>query len=882
MALLTQIFHGAQTFYVDPAVANNARTVDIAAIDLYFKHKPDFNLNLTGQQSPSVTLFIAETIYGVPKISRDSGIFTNQFAVKFNEDIFTSTDATQPTEFRFETPQTVETGKEYAIVWVYNNLAEYIPWTSKIGEVLTNSTAISPGPSNQFIGKFYDFTSVFVADSEETSNLDEYLSNWRTVSDTSLKFSVKIAKYSDSLYPVTSNASYDVADIHGSNPLATTVANTSGGIGFNVNFGSYEFISFNENRSNKAQFVGGLLAYANTFFYPGGYENAGEYVSVTTQEGNNVIVANTEFPNGTIFQWSNIFPTQYEHSIVITDEIKTNVRSMFSIISNTELQLSEAITFSNNNAKFMITPIGQIGSFDKKSPFGIDSAFVMLHRSGCNSTVRFVNNRIESTAITAGGTGYSNDDVLYVTGFEDVSNKVTGGYIAVANMVTNSTGGIDSVYFSNLGCGFVNTATIVTVIANSTSLSNTTANTSAGSGGAFSYTIGSTIKTDYGNNVFRECVVENLDIGEFIPFTQVDVPAGTDYTFKLETNYVKKSDNSTYSGFAYFVNPVAANNQLQLTLYETNSAESLSTTPVIPSKSNEYGLFYEDTSPNDKISSEASSNSQSLRLVSNLTTNSDFSTIRVGRPVIRFSKWIINNDATNEHTDSGNAYAKHLTKTINFARTAEDIRVYLTGYKPANTDFKVYARIYKNEDPEAFDDKHWTLLELKDGIDVVSSSADDFDYKEYTYGFYQVPPNRTELSGIVEVQSANTTLLGSETLWDSELAVGDLVYCYQPLFIENHFIASVTSISSNTECVVDFSTSNVSIIAEGMKIEKMNSTDTMQGFNNKQNDNVVRYYNSTSSKYDGYETVAVKIVFLSDSPHKIPRVDDLRITGVSA
>jgi hypothetical protein len=530
----------------------------------------------------------------------------------------------------------------------------------------------------------------------------------------------------------------------------------------------------------------------------------------------------------------------------------------------------------------MITPVGQIDSFNKSSPFGIDDAIIMLTDSTANSTVRFVNNQVISTAITAGGSGYNNGDVLYVKGFENVANLVTGGYVAAANLVTNSTGGITALHFSNLGCGFVNTAAMETTIANSTQIGNTASNTSAGSSATFSYTVGADITTEAGNNLFRECVVRNLDIGEIIPFHNIEVPPGVGYTLKLETNYIKKANTSTLSGEAYYVNDGTSNNQLDIVMYDSNVLEFQNETPIVPSKSNEYHLLYEDGTANDKLpTSNASSRStESIRLLTDSTANSDYATIRMQRPFIQFTKYVVNNDATNEHTDTGNAYAKGLSKVVDFRRTAEDVRVYLTAYKPANTDIKVYARLYKNEDPEAFDDKNWTELELKDGVGLVSSQADPLDYVELEYGLYQVPNTRTALTGSVTLSSGNAEVVGAGTTFQSDLAVGDLVYMYQPLFVDNHIVTSVTAITSNTQFTMDTTTANASLLAEGMNIEKV--TYPMQGFNNKQNSNIVRYYNSSFSKFDGYESIAIKIVFLSPNPHRIPRVDDMRVTGVSA
>ena len=880
MALITKTFNGAQVFYIDPTTVNGARTCDISSVDLYFKFRPDLVLNRQGGAAPGVVISIAETMYGIPRITRDSGVFTGAIARLGLRDITSSSDATVPSNFRFTTPVTVETDKEYCFLVEYEMISDYVLWTSVQGETLTGTTSISPGPSDEFIGKYYDFNGVFTAD--DSNNLDEFLKNWRPVSDTSLKFEVNIARYSHSNIPVGSNGSIDTDDIIRPNPSIPITSNSSG-INFNVNFGSYEFLMYNENISNKSAFVGGQMAYQNTVFYPGGWNNSNSYIQITTVSGNNRITANTQLPNGSVFQWSTIFSTDNpNHGLVVTDGNTKNVRRVGTIISNTVLQLTENISFSNSDAKVMITPIARVDSFNKASPFGVDDAILMLASSSANSTVRFVNNTITSTTIVGGGSGYSNGDVLYVKGFEDVSGAVGGGYVAAANLVTNSTGGITTLYFSNLGCGFVNTSAMVATVANSTQVGNTTSNTTAGSGASFTYTTGADVRTEYGNSLFRECRVRNLDIGELIPFHRIETPPGVDYTLKLETNYIKKSNTSTLSGYAYYVNDGVSNNQLDVVMFDTNALEFMGETPVIPSKSNEYHLLYEDTTANDKLptSNAASNDSNSIRLITDVSANSDYATVRMDRPIIQFSKYVINNDATDEHTDSGNSYARGLSDVFDFKRTSEDVRVYLTAYRPANTDLKVYARLYKNEDPEAFDDKNWTELELKDGVGLISSQADPLDYVELEYGLRQVPEARTPLDGAVQIATGDATITGSGTDFVTDLTVGDLVYMYQPLFVENHMIASVTSITNTTSFEMDQTTSNSSILAEGMNIEKI--TYPEQAFNNKQNSNVCRYYNGTTASYDGYESVAIKVVFLSPNPHRIPRVDDYRVTGVSA
>ena len=887
MALQTLSIDFAQTFYVDPTVAENANEVGISAVDLFFKFKPDQNFSLHGIPS-GVTLFITETVYGVPRITRESGIFTGNVARASYDQILTSSNATLPTKFRFQRPVHVDTDKEYAIVGIFENSEQFTLWSSIQGDRLidTSSTAqtlasniISPGPSGKYIGTYYDFNSLFVAD--DTTDLDDYIKNWRAISDEDLKFNVYIARFAHNGSPVFSNTTIDDGDKY---PNQLTSSSTTDGtnVGFNVRFRSYELFSYNEELSTKQMFVGGQRLYQNTFSYPGGYENSGEFVTISTTQSSNVITANSAYPNGASFDWNGIYQSTTDAYIVLKDTSKVNVRRVTNIRTNTVLELDEPVTFSNTTAQFMITPIARVNSFNKESPFGVVEGIMDAVESSANSTVRFVNNVIESVSITSGGSGYSNSDVLFVTGFENVAGKVTGGYNAVANLVTDGSGVITNIYFSNNGCGFVNTSAIALTFANSTSLSNTTSNTSAGSSATLSFSVGATLKTEDTPNTFRKVKVTNIDLGNFVPMFDVNVPNDVDYQLKLESRYFRQDDASTLSGYSYYVNENSTDDQIQLVLYDNNNTDGLPRTPIVMSKSNEFNTLYTNGSANPHVDNFSHTEySEQLVLVGNSQAQGDYSCFSLETsPTIAFFKYIINNDATNEHTDSGNAYAKHITKTIDFTRPAEDIRVFLTAYKPTGTDLKVYARIFNQEDPDAFDDKNWTELELKDGTDVISSRVDTNDYVELTYGFYQVPEDRTALNGRIQIQSACTEILGVDTTFDTDLAAGDLIYMYQPLFPNNHLVSVVNSVSTNTLLIIDSSTTNTSLIAEGMKIEKINKPN--QAFNNKQNDNIVRYHNSTTTKFDKYETVAVKVVFLSDESHKIPRIDDLRVVGVSA
>jgi hypothetical protein len=62
-----------------------------------------------------------------------------------------------------------------------------------------------------------------------------------------------------------------------------------------------------------------------------------------------------------------------------------------------------------------------------------------------------------------------------------------------------------------------------------------------------------------------------------------------------------------------------------------------------------------------------------------------------------------------------------------------------------------------------------------------------------------------------------------------------------------------------------------------------NSRVSSQAFLNSNNSNIVRYYNTANSVFDGYKTFAIKVVMVSDEgSHLVPRVSDMRAIALQA
>jgi hypothetical protein len=99
---------------------------------------------------------------------------------------------------------------------------------------------------------------------------------------------------------------------------------------------------------------------------------------------------------------------------------------------------------------------------------------------------------------------------------------------------------------------------------------------------------------------------------------------------------------------------------------------------------------------------------------------------------------IVSSSYFSEDNNNNLKYAsRYISKSVVLAegQDAEDIRLYLTAYRPAGTDLLVYARIMHKEDPGAFDNKAWSLLEQITDPSLLSSSANKDDFVEIQYGF---------------------------------------------------------------------------------------------------------------------------------------------------
>lgn len=294
-------------------------------------------------------------------------------------------------------------------------------------------------------------------------------------------------------------------------------------------------------------------------------------------------------------------------------------------------------------------------------------------------------------------------------------------------------------------------------------------------------------------------------------------------------------------------------------------------------------------------------NNKSVNFDLVFSSNNEFVTPYVDEEDLNFFGYGhgINNSTRNEHTNYGDAKSRYVSRRINlnYGQLAEDIRVYLSAYRPYGSEVHVYAKFYNQLDPEAFTSKNWTKLENIVTQSLFSSAENpndyvDLEFKLPNFPLYEDAEEGTINSGTVltssfQGQDANSTFLAANASAniESQVVSSDLVRIYDPLFPNNSLIAVVTSSNATSftiDSLLDSANTRLSgFIASGLTVEKVEYKNT--AFNNYLGNTVIRYYNSTMAAFDSYDSFALKIVLTTeDNNTHSPAVDNIRAIALSA
>lgn len=174
------------------------------------------------------------------------------------------------------------------------------------------------------------------------------------------------------------------------------------------------------------------------------------------------------------------------------------------------------------------------------------------------------------------------------------------------------------------------------------------------------------------------------------------------------------------------------------------------------------------------------------------TTNQYVSpVIDLGAKTFNYIKNIVNNDASNEHTRYGNSYNRYISKRVVLSQEAEDLLVYVTGYRPVGTDIIVYGKFLNQNDNENFDTKAWTELTLKKELQKTYSSPQDInDYRELVYempiGQLAFDDERTALNAYLDPDSIDPVNVLTYTDSLGEIYTGYSIFSIKIVLLSNN------------------------------------------------------------------------------------------------
>lgn len=341
--------------------------------------------------------------------------------------------------------------------------------------------------------------------------------------------------------------------------------------------------------------------------------------------------------------------------------------------------------------------------------------------------------------------------------------------------------------------------------------------------------------------------VENFGVNAFIPSFNVEVPTGTTATATVSFA------NSTYGI------PTETTSSLGERQFITTYA------PRVVSRSTEV------TEQDDTFFSF----NATLNFQSDNPYTSPY--VREENLDLFVERFLINNDATNEYTGNGNAQSRSVSQIINLAddQRAEDLKVYVRAYKPAGSSIKLYVKMRNSDDPETNDVKDWTELTLTKDITSNPANINDRVDLEYTVPFFN---SGTKASGTF-TSGSSALVNGTSGSVSTDIPVNSVVRLYSPS-IANVYLVDTVVASNSSSFTLRRSISNTSLQGTGFYADVISRPNS--GFLDVQNENVFTYYNKALSRFEGYDSFAVKIVMLSNNNVQVPFVDDLRAIAVSA
>jgi hypothetical protein len=302
--------------------------------------------------------------------------------------------------------------------------------------------------------------------------------------------------------------------------------------------------------------------------------------------------------------------------------------------------------------------------------------------------------------------------------------------------------------------------------------------------GESNYSNISTLQTAIGNTQLTTKVangtlvtVFNLPYHAVVPKITTNLPSGTSYDVSISTIL---GANASYAQIPAV--PAVNNVDTELSDYKGDR--------YIISYSNNPTLSY-----------------PSLSMTINMTSNNQYQS-----PAVKPTDMLLitnsidptGGNTAGEWSNYGNAQTKYVSNPIvlSSGNDADDLKVYITAYRPSGTDVQLYSRFLSGQDPAPISEKTWTSL-VNDTPSVYSDQLNKENYIEYSFSMANTVNNPTTyLIGTGLITTANTSnvisgnVTTSNTSFNTQLQPGQLLYNSSNVFLGK--ISTITNSSSLT------------------------------------------------------------------------------------
>lgn len=816
----------SQTFLVQPQ-SSTSDGVYLTSVDVFFQSK-DPNIG--------VTLEIRETLNGVPS----SSILPFSRVYLPSSLVNTSSDGTVATTFTFTSPVYVRNNFDYSLtLYPDSNSPEFRVFTAKTGQTDLTSPNTTTN-QNWGLGTLFYSTSGRV---------------WTAVQDEDLKFTLRRARFTESAGTVVlNNGDYEFFT------MANTTGTMTGGedvaqIQADQYFGTQlttttnsRTISLNENLTTDfATDKQILLIYGTS--------------TGNTGVSSNVAVSNTTVTNASIGDINTNFETRYAPGSFVRFGNSTvgEIRQVVSIASNTSMTIDAPLNIvSTNIQQYQIATEYQVARITNitANSMTIDKASRKTSSTGDSGTfvtlLKTVKGVVAATNYGEGMLHLSNSSATANLKFLASNTTYLGTIVGDSSQAQAHVASID-----DITCNFF-TPIFSKVIVPGTSmgLEATVLKQTASANTTNVYELGMVNKFEFNDAAKIKSKSNENGVKSFAATLSFSGPTTSDDTSP-----------------ALDINPIS--------IIVTKNIIDQETAEIVYSITSGSGFAVGETvlqggtGATGRITSVTSSTMVLDQVIGKFAARGTLYTIQgqTSGTVASASQ------VFDETTVHGKGKSKYVSKRLTLAEgmDAEDIKVFLTAYKPVNTEIDVYARVLNFTDGQAFEEKDWTLLNQVTSASVYSDSYDQTDYREYEYTFPYSPPS-VRKTGRVSTTANSAVITGSETSFTTEFVADDLIKVVRSNSDTDYEILRIASVANNTQMTAT-TVSQVSGGVTGGTIEYV--TQPRAAFKYNKNSSIVRYYDSNGAAYDTYKYLAIKIVLKSPYTYLVPTIDDVRALAVS-